>query len=182
MAFAGLYDQELFFPKNQTMMHKQAFEEGVKDDVAFNIEFSLYVLWGILIMVALNNIFSGILGNTYDHFEGRALRLFLRQRAIFALECALFKAEITMGFACLQRCRRGKSSAEIENTQYLWFARSNVKGEDALNDKNVSLRSSIQLGLGDRLEKLTETNRQIERTLHKMTCQTDDVMTRLEKA
>merc|ERR1740121_15958 len=153
MAFAGLYDQELFFPKNQTMMQEQAFEEGVKDDVAFNVEFGFYILWGILIMVALNNIFIGILGNTYDHFEDRALRLFLRQRAVTGLECALVQSELLMGFTCPRRCRRGKTRMETESEQYLWFARSSVKGaEDSL--MNVSLRSSIQQSLGTRLEDL----------------------------
>merc|ERR1712113_1281131 len=78
MAFAGEYNEEMFF--------------NAGDDtrgVDWGSRFLIYCVAGIVIMVALNNIFIGIMSNKFDYFEERCISLFVRHRARMALDYSL---------------------------------------------------------------------------------------------
>merc|ERR1719461_348516 len=82
LAFAGQYAPRMFF-----------MEEDPSNEHSFSLEwvlrFLVYVSFGILIMVALNNIFIGIMGNAYDYHKEKVSCLLVRQRASVALDAAL---------------------------------------------------------------------------------------------
>merc|ERR1711972_741667 len=87
--------------------------------------FMIYCVMGIVIMVALSNIFIGLMSNTYDHFQERATRLFVRQRAWVALENALLRWYFF-----------GISAADQEGC--LWICTSSVATEDS-DSRDLSL-------------------------------------------
>merc|ERR1719210_2920307 len=53
------------------------------------LRFGAYCFFGIIIMTALNNIFIGIMSNTYDYYQERTSRMLVRLRASVALDYAL---------------------------------------------------------------------------------------------
>lgn len=147
LAFAGNYNPLLFFAEDPENYQADSIMEFGKRDFAWVVRFFVYCFFGILIMVGLNNIFIGIMSNTYDHNQERASRLFVRQRAFVALDYALL-----MG--------------STDNASNLWFCSSAGRGdgEDAVEDdnQNSSMRSRID-ALSQRLDtKLEKLDTKIE--------------------
>merc|ERR1712232_367713 len=143
MAFAGSYEKEMFF----------AVESGnpINTGSEYTTRFFLFCAFGIIIMVALNNIFIGMMANTYDHYQTLVSALFVRQRLIAALEHFLLMGitdqEGKILWVC--RCRTGEDS-----------------GVDSLGEVDFSLRSGIidgVQGLDKKLDEVLEQGDRLER-------------------
>merc|ERR1711920_447618 len=81
-------------------------EKIVDKGLRFCFVFVLYAIFGIVILVALNNIFIGKMGNMFDVNEDRAMRLLVRRRAFVAFECMLL---------------RSTKELRKEQTKHLWI-------------------------------------------------------------
>lgn len=129
MAFAGEYDDSFL-----------SLDEHHGGEWAFR--FGIYCFFGILIMVALNNIFIGIMSNTFDHYEEKAIRLFVRQRATFALDYCMLA-----GLA--------------DQESYLWFC-SDATADREKKMKDFSLRNCISGNIGHRLDEVVKQLAEME--------------------
>jgi len=93
MAFAGDFVPLLFLPCDPNGdVGNEDWDTCNKSDergVQWIGQFILHCFFGIIVVVALNNIFIGMLGNTYDNFQKRAEALFVKRRATVALDWAL---------------------------------------------------------------------------------------------
>merc|ERR1712087_321343 len=86
------------------------------------------------IMVALNNIFIGIMSNTYDAYQEKALRLFARNRAIVAADYALFR----------------ESFAQEHFSCFLWLCTPIVKEQQHdFQEEHTSLRIFMERGFDE---------------------------------
>merc|ERR1740121_1434583 len=132
MAFVGEYPRHMFFKDSN-----EGGEEGDQwydSGTSWVARFITYCLFGIVIMVTLNNIFIGIVGNTYDHFQERASLLFVRQRALTALEYVVMWPM-------------------VDEISHLWCC---TVPESDETSGGVSLRSSINEIVGKRLDAVME--------------------------
>jgi len=92
MAFAGEYARKMFFTSHY-LHHQDLQEEDDWGHIEWGFRFFIYSIAGILIMVALNNIFIGIMSSTYDEHQECAWSLFVRHRATWALDYSLLFEE-----------------------------------------------------------------------------------------
>merc|ERR1712045_81636 len=80
LGFGGDLAEDLFFKGSPSLV-----------DDAFFPRFVLYASFGIIVMVALNNIFIAIMSGAYEDNENRRSPLFVQRRATMALDYALLK-------------------------------------------------------------------------------------------
>merc|ERR1711920_1055497 len=117
MAFAGNYSEGMFF-------HEHDDDHPDAQGVDWVSRFSIYCVSGIVIMVALNNIFIGIISNKFDHFRERRMSLFVRHRARMALDYSLL-------------------GRYTKRNDYLWFS-TEIRGDSSekeLTVDNMSIRT-----------------------------------------
>merc|ERR1740121_2154251 len=142
MAFAGDYTEKMYF----NAKWNDEVGENLIDDSGwkFFLRFVIYCLFGVLLMVALNNIFIGIMSNTYDHFQERAGRLVVRQRAIMALDYALLTGRFDsskMLWACIGK--RGTDDDDLGDRLQDVSLRSNLSDMSAKLEGKVGQVISI---------------------------------------
>merc|ERR1711920_424540 len=81
------------------------------DDVDWLARLVFYCIFGIVIMVALDNIFIAILSKWYHYYNDSATSLFVQRRARWALDYSLLKSLLTRLF--------GRMDGE-DRDKYLW--------------------------------------------------------------
>jgi len=141
MAFAGQYQRSMFFPE---ILHDDHFDVMTREEIfEWVFRFFVYCCFGILIMVALNNIFIGMMGNTYDSHEQHAWSLFVRHRAIWALDVQL----LTHSF---------------DTDKYLWIVQPS---KDKDSEEDLSLHGKIEQvheDVNHRLKRIEEVVRNVD--------------------
>jgi len=80
MSFAGQYDNSLFFDG------RAARNDGLSETTEWILRFLIYVFFGILIMVILQNIFIGLLSDAFKRHKQRSEAYFVQFRARESLD------------------------------------------------------------------------------------------------
>jgi len=110
LGFAGEYNQDAFMDDDEI--------DKLSPSGIWALRFFVYSLFGIVIMVSLNNIFIGILSQTYEKQRNLAAQLLVRERARVALEWSYLEPWLL------------PFKGAVRNDQFLWICAAEAEDDD----------------------------------------------------